>query len=83
VLVLAPDEQLDAVHDVRLDIAFAALRRADPSLRSKLTDLLEEFGAISPDPYEAAIEVAEGLDHLFITAERELQPGSSSADGGT
>lgn len=79
-LLPVPDAQLDPVHDVRLDIAFAALRRADQASRSKLTALLEEFGAISPDPYEAAIEVAEALGRLFITAQRELHPGSSAGD---
>jgi hypothetical protein len=65
------DNPLDPVYDVRLDIAFAALR-ADPERREDLKALLEEFGAISPDPYETAIEVADALDRLFKTAGREL-----------
>jgi hypothetical protein len=67
-----PADPLDAVHDVRLDIAFAALRTADDERRGRLAHLLEEFGATSPDPYEAAVEVAETLGKLVATAEREI-----------
>jgi hypothetical protein len=69
-LVPVPDMPLDAVYDVRLDVAFAALRRADPVRRAKLAALLEEFGAISPDPYEAAVEVAGTLSQLFTVSQR-------------
>jgi hypothetical protein len=71
-LIPVPDMPLDPVYDVRLDIAFAALRRANQAQRAKLAALLEEFGAISPDPYEACIEVAETLTRLFTLAERGL-----------
>lgn len=54
---------------MRLDVAFAALRTADDEQRGRLTHLLEEFGATSPDPYEAAVEVAETLGKLLVTAE--------------
>ncbi len=67
-LLPVPDAALDEMYDVRLDLAFAALRRAEPDVRSKLKAVLNEFGAVSPDPYEAALEVAETLEKLLLTA---------------
>jgi hypothetical protein len=64
-LMPVPDNPLDPVYDVRLDIAFAGLKVADPERRKQLAGLLEEFGAVSPDPYETAIEVSEVISDLF------------------
>jgi hypothetical protein len=71
-LIPVPDAPLDPVYDVRLDIAFAGLRRADPSHRAAIAKVLEEFGVISPDPYETAVEVAQVLGALLTVAERDL-----------
>jgi hypothetical protein len=77
-VVPVPDMPLDSVYDVRLDIAFAALRRAEPAKRAQIGKLLEEFGAISPDPYETAVEIAETLGGLLVTAAREVGPPTSA-----
>jgi hypothetical protein len=74
VVVPVPDTPLDPVFDVRLDIAFAGLRRAAPDKRTQIAKVLEEFGAVSPDSYEAAVEIAETLGTLFTVAARELSP---------
>jgi hypothetical protein len=71
-LIPVSDTPLDPVYDVRLDIAFAALQRADQAERAKLAALLDKFGAISPDPFETGVEVAETLTCLFTLAERKL-----------
>ena len=64
-LMPVPADPLDPVYDVRLDIAFAGLKAAKAGRRRELAELLEEFGAVSPDPYEAAIEVAEVISDLL------------------
>ncbi len=66
------DIPLEEVHDVRLDLAAAGMRRADPEQRRKLAAILEEFGAISPDPYEAALEVADVVARLLLVSDAEL-----------
>jgi hypothetical protein len=60
-----PAEPLDPAYDVRLDIAFAGLKTAKGERRKELAELLEEFGAVSPDPYETAIDVAEVVGALL------------------
>jgi hypothetical protein len=71
------DVPLEEPYDFRLDLAFAAMRVADRERRKKLATVVEEFGAVSPDPYEAAIEVAAALEKLFVVAQGELQPAPS------
>jgi hypothetical protein len=68
------DVPLEEPYDFRLDLAFLAMRVADRGRRKKLAAVVEEFGAVSPDPYEAAIEVAAPLERLFVLAQGELQP---------
>jgi hypothetical protein len=67
-LMPVPGDPLDEVYDVRLDIAFLGLRHADPDRRDRLGALLQEFGAVSPDPYEISAEVASTVAHLLTKA---------------
>lgn len=66
------DVPLEEPYDFRLDLAFAAMRVADRERREKLAAVVEEFGAVSPDPYEAAIEVAAALEKLLVVVHAEL-----------
>lgn len=80
-VIPVPDMPLDPMYDVRLDIAFAGLRRAQPETRAQIAKILEEFGAISPDPYETAIEIAETTGRLLATAAEQLGTGTTVNDG--
>jgi hypothetical protein len=59
------DEPLDAQHDMRIEIALAGLRVAEPEQRRRLAAFLTKYGAISPDPFQTAVDVADAIADMF------------------
>jgi hypothetical protein len=70
-----PATPLEEVYDLRLDVAFRGMRVASPEQRRELREVLTEFGAVSPDPYETAVEIADVIGQLLLISSAGLGDG--------